>query len=114
MSGQRPAASEITSALSVLAEEPSDSAVFFDLDGTLAPIVDRPEDSAVPPGTRELVARIAGRYGLVAVVSGRRSLEARRILGLEQIAYVGNHGYELLACRRRIRSTGAGARGPRA
>ncbi len=68
----------------------------MDLDGTLAPIVERPEDSAVPPRTRELVARIADRYGLVAVVSGRRSLEARRILGLEEIAYVGNHGYELL------------------
>jgi hypothetical protein len=88
---------EIFSAVAPLAEEPRNSAVFLDLDGTLAPIVERPEDAAVPGRTRELVERIASRYGLTAVVSGRQSLDARRILGLDQLAYVGNHGYELLA-----------------
>jgi trehalose 6-phosphate phosphatase len=37
------------------------------------------------------------RYGLVACISGRRALEARRIVGLDSIAYVGNHGLETLA-----------------
>lgn len=69
----------------------------FDLDGTLAPIVRRPEAATVPSRTRELVARIAGRYALAGVVTGRRALEARRIVGLEELVYVGNHGFELLA-----------------
>jgi len=89
-------AAEILPAVAPLAEEPRNAAVLLDLDGTLAPIVERPDEAAVPARTRELVAEIASRYGLVAVVSGRQSLEARRLLGLEQIAYVGNHGYELL------------------
>lgn len=91
-----PEPTEIVSAVVALAEEPRNAAVLLDVDGTLAPIVERPEDAAVPAHTRELVERIAGRYGLVAAVSGRRALEARRILGVEGIAYVGNHGYELL------------------
>jgi trehalose 6-phosphate phosphatase len=32
----------------------------------------------------------------VACISGRRALDARRIVGLDSIAYVGNHGLELL------------------
>jgi trehalose 6-phosphate phosphatase len=32
----------------------------------------------------------------VACISGRRALEARRIVGLASIVYVGNHGLELL------------------
>jgi len=88
---------EILPAVAGLAGDPRNGAVMLDLDGTLAPIVARPEDSAVPWRTRDLVAQIASRYGLTAVVSGRQALEARRILGLDQIVYVGNHGYEVLA-----------------
>lgn len=91
------AAAAIGDAVAPLVAAPAAAAILLDLDGTLAPIVERPEQSVVPPRTRELVAAIAGRYGLVAVVSGRRALDARRILGLEDITYVGNHGYELLA-----------------
>jgi trehalose 6-phosphate phosphatase len=74
--------------------EPKLAAVFLDVDGTLAPIVDRPEDSAVPDDTRGEVERLAGRYGLVACVSGRPSADARRLVGVEGIEYVGVHGLE--------------------
>ena len=84
-------------ALAPLLLAPANAAVLLDLDGTLAPIVERPSDSAVPDRARELVAAIVASYGLVAVVSGRRALDARQILGLEEITYIGNHGYELLA-----------------
>ena len=43
--------------------------------------------------------------------SGRRALDARGILGLDSLAYVGNHGYE---CCRRGRDAGARARAHRA
>jgi trehalose 6-phosphate phosphatase len=74
--------------------EPEHAAVLLDVDGTLAPIVERPEDAVVPEGTRAEVARLAGRYGLVACISGRPSAEARRIVGLDGIEYVGVHGLE--------------------
>lgn len=67
-----------------------------DVDGTLAPIAERPEQAAVPARASELLARLGERYGLVACISGRRALEARRLVGVEGIAYAGNHGFELL------------------
>jgi trehalose 6-phosphate phosphatase len=68
--------------------------VLLDVDGTLAPIVERPEDAAVPEETRAEVERLAGRYGLVACVSGRPAADARRLVGLDSVEYVGVHGLE--------------------
>jgi trehalose 6-phosphate phosphatase len=76
--------------------EPQRSALLFDIDGTLAPIVADPAAAAVPGPTRQLLEEVDHRYALVACISGRRALEARRIVGLDSIAYVGNHGLELL------------------
>lgn len=76
--------------------DPGAAAILTDVDGTLAPIVERPEDAAVPGPTRELLGRLAQRYAFVACVSGRPALDARRIVGLDAIAYSGNHGFELL------------------
>jgi trehalose 6-phosphate phosphatase len=56
-----------------------------------------PSDSAVPEPVRRLLDHVARTYGLVACISGRQALEARRIVGLDSIAYVGNHGLETLA-----------------
>jgi trehalose 6-phosphate phosphatase len=68
----------------------------MDVDGTLAPIVDRPEDAAVPEETSRVLAGLASRFAVVACVTGRRALEARRMVGVPELVYVGNHGYELL------------------
>jgi trehalose 6-phosphate phosphatase len=81
--------------LSRLAEDPASAALFLDVDGTLAPIVARPELAAVPEETRVELRRLAGRYGLVACISGRTGAEARRLVGLDGIVYVGVHGLEL-------------------
>jgi trehalose 6-phosphate phosphatase len=43
-----------------------------------------------------LLTLLSERYGLVGCVSGRRAEEARRLVGVEGIAYAGNHGLELL------------------
>jgi trehalose 6-phosphate phosphatase len=77
-----------------LRSEPEQAAVLLDVDGTLAPIVERPEDATVPEETRAEVERLAGKYGLVACVSGRSSADARRLVGLDGIEYVGVHGLE--------------------
>jgi trehalose 6-phosphate phosphatase len=85
-----------SAALDRLRADPSRTAILTDVDGTLAPIVDRPEQAAVPPRASELLAELSERYGLVACVSGRQALEARRLVGVERLAYAGNHGLELL------------------
>jgi trehalose 6-phosphate phosphatase len=82
--------------LAPLRERPQRSAVLCDIDGTLAPIVTRPEDAAVPDGTRRVLEALAQRYALVACVSGRRAAVARRMVGVDSLLYVGNHGLERL------------------
>ncbi len=82
--------------LAALRDEPARAAILTDIDGTLAPIVPRPEQAEVPRRASELLAQLSGRYGLVACVSGRRAEEARQLVGVEGIAYAGNHGLELL------------------
>ena len=72
------------------------SAILTDVDGTLAPIVERAEEAAVPAAAREVLATLSERYALVGCISGRRAEEARRLIGLDSIAYAGNHGLELL------------------
>ena len=82
--------------LAPLRERARRCAILCDVDGTLAPIVARPADAAVPARARDALTALAGRYGLVACVSGRRAAEARRIVGLDSLAYFGNHGLERL------------------
>ena len=81
--------------LRLLAAEPERAAVLLDVDGTLAPIVARPEDAYVPEETRGELARLAGRYALVACVSGRPRSEVERMVGVAKVAIVGEHGLEL-------------------
>jgi trehalose 6-phosphate phosphatase len=75
---------------------PERCAVLMDVDGTLAPIVDRPDDAAVPEETSKVLAALAKRYALVACVTGRRALEARRMVGVPELFYLGNQGFESL------------------
>jgi trehalose 6-phosphate phosphatase len=76
--------------------DPSRSALFFDVDGTLAPIVERAQDAAVPKDTSLLLARLSRRYARVACISGRSAADVRRLVGVGGIEYSGLHGAELL------------------
>jgi trehalose 6-phosphate phosphatase len=85
----------VEDALARLSEDPALAAVLLDVDGTLAPIVARPELAEVPKETRAELRRLVERYALVACVSGRSGEEARRLVGVEGLVYVGVHGLEL-------------------
>src|SRR6478735_5842896 len=91
-----PPVETISDALRPLTERPDEAAVLCDIDGTLAPIVERAEEATVPEATSRLLGRIARRYRVVACISGRGAAEARRIVGVGGIAYAGSHGAELL------------------
>jgi trehalose 6-phosphate phosphatase len=82
--------------LDPLRRDPERSAVLLDVDGVLAPIVSQPEDAHMPETTRRPLIEVARRYRTVACVSGRRASDARRIVSLGSIAYLGNHGSEVL------------------
>jgi trehalose 6-phosphate phosphatase len=77
-------------------ESSDNSAVLLDVDGVLAPIVAQPDDAHMPETTRRPLIEVARRYKVVACVSGRRASDARRIVSLGSIAYLGNHGSEVL------------------
>jgi trehalose 6-phosphate phosphatase len=81
--------------LARLAEDPARAAILLDVDGVLAPIVPRPEDARVPGEIRDELTRLHARYALVACVSGRAGDDARAIVGVPELTYVGNHGLEL-------------------
>lgn len=86
---------QIEDILRAVAAEPVATAILLDVDGTLAPIAPRPGDAAVPAPTRGELRRLLGRYGLVACISGRPSEDARRVVGVPELTYVGEHGLEL-------------------
>ena len=83
-------------ALRPLTADPARAALFFDVDGTLAPIVERAQDAQVPKEASLLLARLSRRYARVACISGRAAADVRRLVGVGGIAYSGLHGAELL------------------
>ncbi len=86
----------LSEALAPLRAQPVRAAVLLDIDGTLAPIVDHAADARVPEDTRRALIPLTRRYGLVACISGRRASEARAMVSVGTIAYLGSHGAELL------------------
>jgi trehalose 6-phosphate phosphatase len=79
-----------------ITSDPAHGAVLCDIDGTLAPIVERPSEARVPEDVSRLLGTMRRRYACVACVSGRPALEARRLVGEPAISYAGLHGAELL------------------
>jgi trehalose 6-phosphate phosphatase len=69
--------------------------VVTDIDGTISRIVARPEDAYVLPQAREALQELKTLIAVVAVVTGRSVLDARQMVDLEGLTYVGNHGMEL-------------------
>jgi trehalose 6-phosphate phosphatase len=66
----------------------------FDLDGTLAPIVDDPEEVALPPSTQAVLKELARRCPVV-IVSGRARKDVfQRLAGIPVREVFGNHGIE--------------------
>lgn len=80
--------------LRVLALRPC--GLFTDIDGTISPIEPTPAEARLLPGMRELLTQAQSVFAVVAAVSGRDPRDARRMVGLPGITYIGNHGLERL------------------
>jgi trehalose 6-phosphate phosphatase len=80
----------------------SPAGLFTDVDGTISPIVINPADARVPHSARVALRRLRDRLDTVGVISGRAAADARRMVRVGGIRYVGNHGLEQLHGRRGI------------
>lgn len=67
-------------------------AIFSDIDGTISPIAPHPEQAIVPPSIVQALKALIEKGTLVVIVSGRQLQQARRMVGIENAVYVGNHG----------------------
>lgn len=76
-------------------DSPETSAVLTDIDGTLAPIAPTPDEASVSPGLKAVLKEIEEKYLLLAGISGRKTQEARDLVGLDSMTYFGNHGFEM-------------------
>ena len=77
-------------------KEPGSVAVLTDIDGALAPIVPTPDMSEVSDELKESLQRLSRKFLLVAAISGRKTQDALGLIGLEDVVYFGNHGFEIL------------------
>ncbi len=82
-------------ALAPFVDHPAGAAVVLDFDGTLSPIVADPADARAVEGAADALVDLAGRFGLVAVMSGRPVAFLRSRLP-EGIVVSGLYGLEVV------------------
>ncbi len=85
----------IEDVLEPLRDRIGDAAILCDVNGTLAPIVPLPGDARLLEGVHEALLALRARCRLLGFVSGRGLADARRLVGLDGVAYAGNHGMEI-------------------
>ena len=69
-------------------------AIFLDYDGTLTPIVEDPAEAKLPVKTKRIIKRLAEQYS-VAMISGRDLADVQNMVGIDDIAYAGSHGFDI-------------------
>lgn len=99
MNGSSTAMRELPSALASVNEilarfDEKQLVVFLDYDGTLTPIVDRPELAVLSDDMRDALQRLA-RVCTTAIISGRALADVKRLVGVPDVFYAGNHGLEI-------------------
>lgn len=89
-----PLAHALAMASETLADAPA--GLLTDFDGTLSPMVDDPARAGPVDGAARALAVLIERLAVVAVVTGRAPLDARRMIGVPGLLIAGNHGTEWL------------------
>lgn len=70
--------------------------LFTDIDGTISAFAPTPRSATLLPGVAALLTQARQVFDVVAVVSGRRAWDAREMVGVQSLIYIGNHGLECL------------------
>ncbi|SCG86034.1 putative trehalose-phosphate phosphatase 8 [Methanobacterium congolense] len=70
--------------------------IITDVDGTISEIVPTPQEAFVSYSMKETLTGLSKKFQMVAVVSGRPVEDVKRMIGIEGLLYVGNHGMEYM------------------
>ena len=90
-----------------LADAPA--GLLTDFDGTISPIVTDPASAGLVTGADGALATLTQRLAVVAVITGRTPIDARRLTGVPGILIAGNHGMEWLEPDRSAPTAAPGA-----
>lgn len=85
---------DLDDALDLLRAAPERTGIFTDFDGTLSEIVDVPQAAVATEGAVETLEALAGRFAVVAVVSGRSLDDLRMRLDVQHVLLAGSYGRE--------------------
>lgn len=73
-----------------------DTALYCDYDGTLTPIVENPDDARLTDQQRDFITEVAGNDHItLLLISGRPISTLKDLSRLNNITWVGSHGYEI-------------------
>ncbi|HEX9314406.1 MAG TPA: trehalose-phosphatase [Actinomycetota bacterium] len=81
-------------------KDPARAGFILDFDGTLSGIAPTPAEARALPGASGVLATLAGRYPLVAILSGRRAEDVLGLIPARGVRYLGLYGAEELGPRR--------------
>jgi trehalose-phosphatase len=71
-------------------------ALFLDYDGTLTPIVECPDEAVLVDEAHRVLEQAVRAPDLdTVIVSGRNVEDVRRMVGVDGLTYVGDHGYQI-------------------
>ena len=65
--------------------------LFLDIDGTISPLAATPQQAVVSPALRTLLKALNAHIKVI-IISGRTLVDARRMIGVDGLTYVGSHG----------------------
>lgn len=79
--------------ITFIKKEPTKSMIITDIDGTISEIAPTSGEAIVEGRMKKAVALLASIYQ-VAVITGRTIEEAKKMIDLDNVIYLGNHGLE--------------------
>ncbi|HEX3013326.1 MAG TPA: trehalose-phosphatase [Methanobacterium sp.] len=72
------------------------TAVITDIDGTISKIVLDPDEATVSQIMKDTLKKLVNKFQLVGIVTGRNVRNAKEMLEVEGLLYIGSHGLEYL------------------
>lgn len=70
--------------------------LLLDYDGTLVPIKKNPKLARLSPKRKAFLRKLAACPGVkLAIISGRKLSELKKMVGIPELIYAGNHGLEI-------------------
>jgi trehalose 6-phosphate phosphatase len=93
---------DVAATIDALVEQPSETILLCDYDGSLAPIVDLPDDAVALPAAIEALYELGEHLGRVGIVSGRPVEFLADRLPVPGLTFVGLYGMESLVDGRRV------------